>query len=296
MGEQPRVSLVAHVREIGEIEDGGDLEEKGSAGGDKQEQEKSSTTEPVMIAEGLRPLSRKIVQKIQNWEFTDMEELLPNPRSNMDIVLPQRQDGVLIIQSIENLKRKKPRITGYPQWVETFAVYTAVIAQKYPQAIPDLMAYQVLIKEASTLGGARWLSYDREFREKAAAKKLKHWGERDPNLWAKFFSNISPSAHICHYCGGEEHVTEDCKYIGQQAGSKKQMPSPAILQNAVGGLSTARPKKPKGPCFPFNNKGACDRIPPCPFPHVCINCGEEHPARVCPHPSRKVARRDVHMV
>ena len=104
MGEQPRVSLVAHVREIGEIEDGGDLEEKGSAGGDKQEQEKPSTTEPVMIAEGLCPLSRKIVQKIQNWEFTDMEELLPNPRSNMDIVLPQRQDGVLIIQSIENLK------------------------------------------------------------------------------------------------------------------------------------------------------------------------------------------------
>ena len=58
MGEQPRVSLVAHVREIGEIEDGGDLEEKGSAGGDKQEQEKPSTTEPVMIAEGLRPVTK----------------------------------------------------------------------------------------------------------------------------------------------------------------------------------------------------------------------------------------------
>ena len=170
MGEQPRVSLVAHVREIGEIEDGGDLEEKGSAGGDKQEQEKPSTTEPVMIAEGLRPLSRKIVQKIQNWEFTDMEELLPNPRSNMGIVLPQRQDGVLIIQSIENLKRKKPRITSYPQWVEAFAVYTAVIAQKCPQAIPDLMACQVLIKEASTLGGARWLSYDQEFRKRQQQK------------------------------------------------------------------------------------------------------------------------------
>ena len=109
MGEQPRVSLVAHVREIGEIEDGRDLKDKGSAGGDKQDQEKPSTTEPVMIAKGLRPLSQKIVQKIQNWEFTDLEELLPNPHSNMDIVLPQRQDGVvLIIQSIENLKRKKP--------------------------------------------------------------------------------------------------------------------------------------------------------------------------------------------
>lgn len=43
------------MREIGEIEDGGDLKDKGSAGG------------------------------------TDLEKLLPNPHSNMDIVLPQRK-------------------------------------------------------------------------------------------------------------------------------------------------------------------------------------------------------------
>ena len=174
MGEQPNVSLVAYVREVGEIEDGGDLNDKRSV---EEDQAKTSTMDPVMIAEGLRPVSRKLVQKIQNWEFIDLEELLPNPRSHLDIVLPQQQDGVLIIQSIENLKKRKRRITVYPQWVEAFAVYMAVIAQKYPQAIPDLMAYQVLIKEASTFGGARWLSYDREFRERAAAKKLKHWGE-----------------------------------------------------------------------------------------------------------------------
>ena len=294
MGEQPKVSLVAHVREIGEIEE--DLNGERSVEENKQDQAKTSTTEPVMIAEGLHPLSRKLVQKIQNWEFIDLEELLPNPCSHTDTVLPQRQDRVLIIQSIKNLKKRKPRITVYPQWVEAFTVYTAVMAQKYPQAIPDLMAYQVLIKEASTLGGARWLSYDREFWERAAAKKLKHWGERDPNLWAKFFSNITPGTHTCHYCGGEGHVTEECRYVVQQAGSKKQMPSPALLQNAVSGLSTAPPKRPKGPCFPFNNKGACDRNRPCPFLHVCINCGEEHPARVCPHPLRKVARRDFHMM
>ena len=294
MGEQPNVSLVAHVREVGEIEDGGDLNDKRLV---EEDQAKTSTMEPVMIA-GLRPLSRKLVQKIQNLEFIDLEELLPNPRSHLDTVLLQQQDGVLIIQSIENLKKRKPRITVYPQWVEAFAVYTAVIAQKYPQAIPDLMAYQVLIKEASTLEGARWLSYDQEFQERAAAKKLKHWGERDPNLWAKFFSNTTPGTHTCHYCGGEGHGTEDCRYVVQQAGSKKQVSGPALSQNVVSGLSTstARPKRPKGPCFPFNNKGACDQNPPCPFPHVCINCGEEHPARVCPHPLRKVARRDFHLM
>ena len=91
MGEQPNVSLVAHVREVGEIEDGGDLNDKRSV---EEDQAKTSNMEPVLIAEGLRPLSRKLVQKIQNWEFIDLEELLPNPRSHLDIVLLQQQDGV----------------------------------------------------------------------------------------------------------------------------------------------------------------------------------------------------------
>ena len=87
------------------------------------------------------------------------------------------------------------------------------------------MAYQLLIKETSTLGGARWLSYAQEFQKRAAAKKLKHWGERDPNLWAKLFSNVTPGTHTCHYFGGVGHGTDECRYVVQQAGSKKQMPS-----------------------------------------------------------------------
>ena len=67
-----------------------------------------------MIAEGLCPLSRKLVQKIQNWEFIDLEELLPNPHSNLDVVLAQQQDRVLIIQSIENLIKKEASYNSLP--------------------------------------------------------------------------------------------------------------------------------------------------------------------------------------
>ena len=87
MGEQPNVLLVAHVREIGEIEEGGDLNDERSVEENKHDQAKTSTTEPVMFAEGLRPLSQKLVQKIQNWEFSDLEELLPNPHSHMDTAM-----------------------------------------------------------------------------------------------------------------------------------------------------------------------------------------------------------------
>ena len=50
MGEQPNVSLVAHVRKIGEIEKGGDLSDERSVEENKQDQPKTSTMEPVMIA------------------------------------------------------------------------------------------------------------------------------------------------------------------------------------------------------------------------------------------------------
>ena len=87
MGEQPNVLLVAHVREIGEIEESRDLNDEISVKENKHDQAKTSTTKPVMIAEGLRPLSQKLVQKLQNWEFSDLEELLPNPRSHMDTAM-----------------------------------------------------------------------------------------------------------------------------------------------------------------------------------------------------------------
>ena len=83
MGEQPNISLVKHVREIGEIQEGGDLNNERSVE-EKQNQankKKTKKTEKVMIAEGLHPLSRKLVQKIQSWLYTDLEELLPNPHT-----------------------------------------------------------------------------------------------------------------------------------------------------------------------------------------------------------------------
>ena len=87
-----------------------------------------------------------------------MEELLKFPHHQGKVPLPQRQEGVVVIQSVESLKKCKPRIT-----VEAFAIYVAVLSETRPQCVPDMMAYMVLIKEANAHGGARWLSYDREF-------------------------------------------------------------------------------------------------------------------------------------
>ena len=289
LGEEPNRGLLTHVKEIGEQSAAGKQPDvKGGQGTDKG-------GETVMVAEGLGPIPRKVVQKIQSEEYVDLEELLKFPHHQGEVPLPQRQKGVVVIQSVESLKKCKPRITVFPQWVEAFAIYVAVLSKTRPQCVPDMMAYMVLIKEANTHGGARWLSYDREFRERVAAKKLLQWGERDPNLWAKFFAGSTPAARVCRCCGSHDHGTAECTYADrrenygrQNLGSMGNQPRMASLPMG------AKPRgiKKRGACYPYNNKGAWDRAPPCPFQHECSNCGEGHPARVCPYPIRKAPRPD----
>ena len=83
MGELPRADLLGHVKEIGEkAGQGNNVEIKSLKLGDVgQEQgiKQASPEEMVIIAEGLGPLPCKLIQRIQNWEFTDLEMLLPNP-------------------------------------------------------------------------------------------------------------------------------------------------------------------------------------------------------------------------
>ena len=40
-------------------------------------------------------------------------------------------------------------------------------------------------------------------------------------------------------------------------------------------------------CFPFNNKGACDRGGTCQFWHRCLKCGGDHPQVYCEKRKRK---------
>ena len=85
--------------------------------------------------------------------------------------------------------------------------------------------YQILIKEASTLRGAQWLSYDREFRERVAAKKRKHWGEWDPNLWAKFFSNITLVLTHATIVGEKSMLQKSADMLYNRLGAKSKCPA-----------------------------------------------------------------------
>ena len=76
MGEQPGAALMAHIREIEEKdkqEEGGGQNSQAvglKLGIENQEKGKEKYRgETVIVAEGLRPLPRKIVLRIQSWEI-----------------------------------------------------------------------------------------------------------------------------------------------------------------------------------------------------------------------------------
>ena len=80
----------------------------------------------VLITDGIQPVQARIVQKIDAGDFVDFAELLQNQFPQEDLSLPTSHSGVVLVQSLDSLKRKKKRITDFQSWAEALMVYVAV--------------------------------------------------------------------------------------------------------------------------------------------------------------------------
>ena len=111
--------------------------------------------------------------KIESGAFIEMEDLIPT-RLGLD-----------------DTARSKLRcfITNISEWLQAFAVYITVIAKKQPHHVPDLMAYQILVQEASNeYHNDCWLGYDRCFWQQAASRSNCKWSDKDSTLWNMAFT------------------------------------------------------------------------------------------------------------
>ena len=62
----------------------------------------------------------------------------------------------------------------------------AILARKFPDTVPDLMAYQLLIIQTHwDYEDPAWQRYDEAFRDKAAATGNRKWSSLDPHLFNK---------------------------------------------------------------------------------------------------------------
>ena len=159
-------------------------------------------------------------------------------------------------------------------WVECYASMAAVLAEKYPQKMSQLMKYQITIVRAhKSFGGSGWLIYDTSFRRKAASIKSFNWGEVDFTLYNETVVSSRPQAPMQGY----SH--ELALYRRDSTGYRER-----------GGHQT------KQICQLYNSKfGNKCRFTPCKFSHICLECKGLHPLMSCRHtrpPPPKIPRTD----
>jgi len=82
-------------------------------------------------------------------------------------------------------KKPKRRIEDISMWLEAFSMYCLVLVSHFPNRWKDLLQYQLLIlRTHRQFTGQVWLSYDRVFRENAAATNLTDWSQLNITLFS----------------------------------------------------------------------------------------------------------------
>lgn len=222
----------------------------------------------LVVAEGLPPVSTKLLDKIQKWQFVKLASLLTHDTQSRGDTLTITQDGqsMVVRQQDESLGRKK--ISDITTWLQAFSIYAASLAaseSSNSDQFKGLMAHMFLmIQLAKDLGGTIWLQYDREFRIWAAAKGVKVWGEL----------NLSIYGH--------------CLAAHQRPSSTTKLGPQKRLYDR---RDDKRAKGHQNCCYKWNFDGSCHKpAAACRYLHACHFCGGDHRAMECPSPAPKSSK------
>ena len=131
----------------------------------------------------------KVVQKVWNLEFVEMEDLLPAPRSlrlvEQGVASSSLQEslvGALNQFQAQQQHRAKRRVTDIMTWVRCFSLYMAVLSKKEPGMVRSMVAHlhTVLRLHQRASSQLAWLEYDIQFRMELAASADRAWTSGDP--------------------------------------------------------------------------------------------------------------------
>lgn len=163
-----------------------------------------------------------------------------------------QQNHVVLFQTVEQAQKRRKQIQDISSWIQAFAIYMAALTSAeatLKEDIVGLVAHLHLINQLSReLGGKQWLKYDTDYREWAAAKGIRKWGELNLTLYGRWLavgwgvSGTSPSNSIT-----ERTSTRPRPGIGKRPKSSRQ-------------TSKA--------CFQWNFDGDCPRSD-CRYSHIC---------------------------
>ena len=210
-----------------------------------------------------RPVDKNLEDKILRGEYIDFTLLLPDSLTQPQVpdIQLHFDDSVPGSSSpLTMVRKRKPTIDTFHKWLDAYTTYMLVIVASYPRRSLELLKYQQIISRAATsFKGLAFLTYDEQFRRRAAYDLGISWDQVDLELWTVTFSGLA-KPH-CIICSSPYHSQSDCP----SADSSRQQPK-------------------SGPvCFRFNRSSGCTSSS-CTFPHVCRRCrSSSHSILNCPN-------------
>lgn len=153
----------------------------------------------VLMGDGLAPLPHKLIKRIQQLEFVEMADLLP-------------EAWLLEESKMEaQLRRQKGPVTNILVWVQCFATFASTLASAYPGKISEMMAYLATIVRCHRhYEGPSWVLYDRAYRRRAEATKDLNWSAVNTSLFNLCFGGRGRRWAICQVCLSELHTADVC--------------------------------------------------------------------------------------
>lgn len=157
-------------------------------------------------------------------------------------------------------------------WVKCFSTLVAVLASKYPQHVPNFMAYQKAIVRASqNFDDYSWVVYDRCYRHQAAATKNLVWSIPESGLHNEAFTGRAKAIPCCQHCLSENHTLSDCPDCPLDTQREHRHQRDRNSQ-VCGGFSPEY--------FQLFNQVRC-RSRRCKYQHLCNLCSLPHQAQIC---------------
>ena len=240
---------------------------------------------PLTSAEPIQPLSAcgpfnptaalpsKTVKKILDLEFLEMAE-------------------VTLAPELEQIPGRPPApgrlpITDISQWLERYSLMAATLASRFPEKAAELFAYQAtIIRAERNYEAGRWVSYDRQYRREALARKDLNWSVTDPRLYNEAFTGRARAIPRCNFCLQDSHTGQQCPQNPDRSwyGWLPSLPSLPPWPGSVPPLPSG--DLPREICRRYN-ENKCRQGPRCRYSHICKECRmlgikADHPSVFCP--------------
>ena len=136
-----------------------------------ESRESSKASDVIIVAPGIPPLKRSLVDQILAGKFIDLGDLPPAKSFSKPLsALASGLDGNVVLLHATELAQSKKLIPDLASWAQCFAIYAAVFLTAHPQGAPSMMMYMTTIAKLSKkFQWPSWIRYDHDFRQEAEA-------------------------------------------------------------------------------------------------------------------------------